>query len=184
MFGQPVAEVRLGRVAGLDITATPLAGVGTVGMTILFAVLGRHVFKRPLGRALLGGFVLAMLHWGAEVWHNAGHNTAARTTGYPMTGTRLGFLGFLGESLYPPDEPELPPSVHIRRALGGPIGSAVLSVIAAFVALVTAPFSFGWVTLLFFLDNLFVFTLGAWVPLGFNDVSTVIHWRRRRAEAA
>jgi hypothetical protein len=176
-------EIRLGRVAGLDISATPLAAVGTVGMTLLFAVIGRRVFKRPLGRALLGGFTLALLHWAAEVWHNIGHNTAARGTGYPMTGTRLGFLVVLGQSQYPPDEPDLPADVHIRRALGGPVGSAVLSVIAALVALATAPFSFGWVTLLFFLDNFLVFTLGAWVPLGFNDVSTVLYWRRRRAEA-
>ena len=177
---QRPAELRIGRVAGLEVTATPLAAVGTVGMTLAFAAVGRLVFKRPMARALAGGFTLAMLHWGAEVWHNAGHNAAAKTTGYPMTGTRLGFLAVLGQSLYPEDEPELPPSVHIRRALGGPVGSAALSVIAAFVALVTAPFSLGWVTLVFFLDNLFVFTLGAWVPLGFNDVSTVNRWSRRR----
>jgi hypothetical protein len=48
------------------------------------------------------------------------------------------------------------------------------------VALVSLPFKFRWVPLTVFLDNFFVFTLGAFIPLGFNDVSTIIYWMRRR----
>jgi hypothetical protein len=33
-----------------------------------------------------------------------------------------------------------------------------------------------WVALFFFLDNLLVLTLGAFVPLGFTDGSTLLRW--------
>jgi len=97
--------------------------------------------------------------------HDVGHNSAARSTGHPMTGTRLGFLLVLGAWLYPADEPELPPEVHIRRALGGPAGSAVFTVIIGILALVLAGTSIGWMAMVWFLDNLLIFTLGPFLPL-------------------
>jgi hypothetical protein len=118
------------------------------------------------------------------VVHNIGHNTAARSTGHPMVGTRLGFLLVLGASLYPADEPELPPDVHIRRALGGPVGSALFTVVLGALALALSGTSVGWVAVVWFIDNLLVFTLGAWLPLGFNDVSTILYWRGKRRAAA
>jgi hypothetical protein len=37
-----------------------------------------------------------------------------------------------------------------------------------------------WVAALVLLDNLLVFTLGAFLPLGFTDGSTILRWWRRR----
>ena len=165
-------------MGGLDVLAGPSAVAGTLLLAVLFAALGRYVFHHGIANALLGGLVLALLHWVSEVVHNLGHGAAARRTGFPMMGTRLGLLLVLGSSLYPPDEPELPASVHIRRALGGPVGSAVLTVVIGVAAVLLAQASFGWVALVWFLDNLLIFTLGAFVPVGFSDGSTLIHWMR------
>jgi hypothetical protein len=37
-----------------------------------------------------------------------------------------------------------------------------------------------WVGVFFFLDNLIVFTLGALLPLGFTDGSTLLYWWGKR----
>lgn len=174
------SEIKLGRVQDLDVTITPLGLGGTVLNVILFTLIGRLVFGRPTGRALAGGLALTGLHWFSEVWHNVGHATAARQTGHPMEGIRLGYLGVLGTAIYPEDEPELPAHVHLRRAAGGPIGSAVLTGIAGVLSLLTAGMRVGWVPVVFFLDNLLVFTLGALLPLGFTDGSTIYRWMGKR----
>jgi hypothetical protein len=172
-------ELRLARVGGLDVLVGPSAVAGTALLAVIFAAVGRYAFHRGIANALVGGLMLALLHWVSEVVHNVGHGSAARRTGHPMTGMRLGFLFVLGASLYPADEPELPAAVHIRRALGGPAASAVLTVIIGVLALLLARTSIGWVALVWFLDNLLIFTAGAFVPVGFSDGSTLIHWMRR-----
>ena len=76
------------------------------------------------------------------------------------------------------DEGPLPAAVHVRRALGGPLASLVLTCIAAAIALALRPLGgvLWWLALFFFLDNLLVLTLGAFLPLGFTDGSTLPHW--------
>jgi len=37
-----------------------------------------------------------------------------------------------------------------------------------------------WLALFFFLVNLFGFTLGSLLPLGFTDGSTLLHWWNRQ----
>ena len=173
-------ELRLVRIAGLDVIVTPPVAIGTVLMVVLFAALGGLVFHHRLANIVVGGITLALLHWVSEVVHNLGHSAAARNTGYPMLATRLGFLLVLGVSIYPADEPELPAEVHIRRALGGPTGSALLTIVIGLAALLLVNTSVGWIALVWFLDNLLIFTVGAFVPVGFNDGSTLIHWMRLR----
>lgn len=99
-----------------------------------------------------------------------------------MMGIRFGSFGLLAASQYPLDEPELPAVIHIRRALGGPIGSLIASLLAGGIALLLrntggVPW---WVTLFFFLDNFVVFTLGSLLPLGFTDGSTLLVWWGKR----
>jgi hypothetical protein len=95
-----------------------------------------------------------------------------------MIGIRLGTFWLLSTSVYPSDEPSLPGAIHIRRALGGPLASLLLSVVAAIVAGVLLPVGgvLWWVGAFFFLENLLIFTLGSLVPLGFNDGSTLLRW--------
>jgi hypothetical protein len=173
--------VRLGRVAGLEVSFVPSALVGSAAMWGGFAAIGFFVFRASLAVALGGGLVMALLHWVDELLHNIGHATAARAVGRPMTGVQ--FWSVFGLSQYPPDEEELTPAMHIRRALGGPALSAVVTVIAGLIAVLmfTVASPVAWVALLVFLDNLLVFTLGAFLPLGFTDGSTLLYWARRRA---
>jgi hypothetical protein len=76
----------------------------------------------------------------------------------------------------------LPANIHIRRALGGPVGSLLLTLLAAVIGLALRPLGgTPWlVGAFFFLDNLLVFTLGAFLPLGFTDGSTLLEWRGKR----
>jgi hypothetical protein len=177
-------EFRLGRLADLEITATFSALIGTLILWGLLSSIAFLILKLPAGTAIIGGFATAILHQIADLWHQLGHAWAARRTGYPMSGIRFGFMGVLSSALYPADEPALPPHIHIRRALGGPLGSLVMSVIAAIIFLVINTSRSGgtlwWLALFFFLDNFVVFTLEIFLPLGFNDASTLLYWLRQR----
>ena len=90
-----------------------------------------------------------------------------------MVGIRLWLL--LTSSIYPSDEPHLPRSVHTRRALGGPIASLLVGALSSLLLLLiptgTGPW---WLALFFCLDNLLVLGLGAFLPLGFTDGSTLL----------
>jgi hypothetical protein len=177
-------EFKLGRLAGLDISATPSAIVGALVLWIILSAIAYFILKLPLGTALIGGLAAVILHEIGELWHQLGHSWAARSTGHPMTGIRFGFLGVLSTALYPADEEKLPPTIHIQRALGGPLASLVMSGVALIIFLIIANGRSGgtlwWLALFFFLENLFVFTLEVFVPLGFNDASTILHWMRQR----
>jgi hypothetical protein len=177
-------EFRLARIGGLEVIVTPLGAVGTLLLGAIFFLVGRFVFNHGLANAIVGGVLLAYLHWVSEIVHQLGHNAGARRVGHPMTGVRLGFLLVLGTSIYPADEAELPARAHIQRAVGGPLASAALSVGIGVLALLFAGTSIGWVLLVWFINNLLVFTLGSLLPLGFTDGSTLLHYLGRRNAGA
>ena len=175
-----MTKIKLGKVAGLELSARPSAIVGFVLLWVLLGGVAALLLKVPLGEAIVGGFIAVVLHYVSEIVHNLGHAWAARRTGYPMIGVRL--FGVLGVSLYPQDEPPLPADVHIRRALGGPAASLLLTLVAAVITLVLRPArDTPWLVAAFcFLENLLVFTLGAFLPLGFTDGSTLLEWWGKR----
>ncbi len=101
-----------------------------------------------------------------------------------MTGIRLWLI--FGASEYPADEPDLPASAHISRALGGPMISLVVSVVLAPIAWyvwsadVDPPGSTAaWLAIATFADSL-IFSVGPFVPLGFNDGSSILRAIRSR----
>jgi hypothetical protein len=175
-------EHKLGQVAGLSLSAEPTAVVGSFMMAALLSGVGMRVLGLSVGEALVGSLLAVILHWASDIAHHLGHAWAARRTGYPMCGIRLGKWGVLGTSLYPPDEQALPAAIHIRRALGGPAGSLLVSLLTAVAALLLRPVGGApwWVGLFLFLDNLVLLTLGAFLPLGFTDGSTLLHWWGKR----
>lgn len=177
-----MSEYKLGKVAGLSLSVEPLAIVGSILLLVLLSGVAIGVLNLPVGEAIVGSLLAVILHWISDIAHHLGHAWAARRTGYPMIGIRLGKLGLLGASLYPPDEQALPATIHIRRALGGPIGSLLFSLVAAVAALAlrTVGGALWWAGVFFFLDNLFVFALGAFMPLGFTDGSTLLQWWGKR----
>ena len=92
------------------------------------------------------------------------------------------FWGPIATSVYPQDEGTIAPDIHIQRALGGPIFSLIMSVVTGLVFLAVRPFgqTAVYVAGFLFADNLLVLTLGAMLPLGFTDGSTLLHWMRQR----
>ncbi len=171
---------KLGRLAGLELSARSSALAGSVLLWVIFSAIGIGLLNVSFAVALVASLIAVALHWVSEILHNLGHAWAARRTSYPMIGVQL--WGVLSMSVYPVDEPPLPARVHIQRALGGPFGSLLVTVAAG--ALMLALRSAGgvgwWLALFLFLDNLLVFTLGALLPLGFTDGSTILYWWGRR----
>jgi Zn-dependent protease len=172
-------SITLFRVFGLRIAARPDVGLWALGLWAVLSGVGMGLLYLPLLDALIGGLACAFLHYCGEFLHQMGHALAARRTGYPMTGLTFFFL--LAVSRYPKDEPDLPGRTHITRALGGPSASLIVSLIAGGIAWAVA--SLGglvWLVAMFwFLDNLLVFFLGAFLPLGFTDGSTILrYWGR------
>lgn len=166
-------SIHLGKFFGLQITAIPLIFVGITFIWLGLTLLGYFAFDIPLGESILLGFLGMLLHYISELIHCLGHAIAARSTGYPMTEIRFGLLGIFAQTLYPKDELELPSVTHIRRALGGPIANLIVSLIL-FVILPIWRGNWYWLGLFIFLDNLFIYTLQVFLPVGFNDGSTIL----------
>ena len=146
-------------------------------LTWLAAALALIVLGEAKPAPAIGlGLLAAALHWLVLLIHHLGHAVAAATTGYPMRGLRLWW--WLATSLYPKDEPELPARLHITRALGGPTASVLLALVGFFLARLFGAQSplLRLLALLVALDSLLVFGIGALLPLGFSDGSTLLRW--------
>ena len=89
--------INLGRYLGLEITAHPSAIVGLLLLWAVLAALGIGLLDLPIGAALAGGFIAALLHYLSEFAHQGGHAFAARRTGHPMLGMRYWWV--LGSSI-------------------------------------------------------------------------------------
>ena len=174
-------DIQLGRLGDLALSAAPSAILSALVMWLVLGVVAIGRLNLPAGEAIIGALIATALYWISDTVHQLGHARAARQTGHPMLGIR--YWGVLSSSLYPANEPTLPAVVHIRRALGGPTLSSIVTIVAA--ALVYAMRFAGvggslrWLALFFLLINLFVFTLGVFLPLGFTDGSTLLRWRNK-----
>jgi hypothetical protein len=175
--------IRLGHVSGLKINAKPTAVTGFLLLWLILSLIGWLGLGWGVGTAVFAAFLATILHFFGELWHQLGHALAARRTGYPMSGVM--FVWVLAASLYPRDEPELPARIHIWRALGGPAASFFMALVGGTLAILTQQFgvTIWYLALFFFLDNLLVFTLGALLPLGFTDGSTLLHYWPHRHDA-
>ena len=171
--------IHLGKLFGLQIGILPLAFVGTLVVWIVFTVIARSGLNIPFIQSLLMGLIATLLHWTFELIHSLGHAYAAKRTGHPMTGITFGAMAVFALTRYPKDEPELRPSIHIRRALGGPIINGILS-IAFFLLLPFWSGNWFWLGMFALFENLFVYTLQVFIPLGFNDGSTILRNLRKK----
>jgi Zn-dependent protease len=145
-----------------------------VGLTCVLAWAARRRYELSLTRSLAAGLIGATAHFVSLLFHHLGHAVAARSVGRPMTGVRL-WAG-LGTSVYPDDEPELPASVHLIRASGGPLASLLLALTAA--ACLPRHGLSGALRQFVLFDNLFVLALGSLLPLPFADGGTFVKWIR------
>jgi hypothetical protein len=171
-----VRDIRLGTLAGLALSAAPSALAGALALWGVLGVLGYAWLGLPPGQAVLGGLLAVVLHWLGEIVHQLGHAWAARMAGHPMIGVRYWLV--LGSSIYPQDEGDLPGRVHIVRALGGPVISFIAGLGACAIAALLFPVGglARYLSLFAALDLLGVYMLGALLPLGFTDGSTLLQW--------
>ena len=170
-------DIKLFTIMNVTIYATPLMFVGMILAWAVYAGLAIVALEIRTGEAIIGGLILAFLIEIGEIQHQLGHATAAKQVGYPMTGVRLWLM--IGTSLYPEDEPELPAKTHIKRALGGPIASAILAIFIAPIAFVlqSNDVQFAWVVSFFLFTIVAVFTVAAFVPMmGISDGSTILRY--------
>ncbi|MEK6751312.1 MAG: hypothetical protein AABZ00_03520 [Chloroflexota bacterium] len=166
-------SIHLGKLFGLQISVLPLAFAGMFILWIGFSSIAFYGLNIPFGESILIGLTATLLHWTFELIHGLGHAYAAKRTGYPMIGITFGTLAIFALTHYPKDEPDLPPSVHIRRALGGPIINGLLSIIF-YLLLPLWRGNWFWLGMFALFENLFVYTLQVFIPLGFNDGSTIL----------
>ena len=175
------SDFGLGRLWGLQFSATPLAPLGTLLIWLAAGLAAYWMLDLSILAAAAVGLAGALLWWLADIVHHFGHAYAARTAGYPMVGIELGQFAIFCRSVYPADEPELPAAVHIRRALGGPILSFAVGIGAGLLALLLAEGSVGWWLAAYTaVVSFVVFGLGAFLPLGFTDGSTILTWWGKR----
>ncbi len=109
-------------------------------------------------------------------------STTGRLWGFILiAGSAAGFgtLAIFALTRYPKNEPELPSSVHIRRALGGPIANGLVSILF-FLLLPVWRGNWFWIGMFALFENLFVYTLQIFLPLGFNDGSTILRNLRKK----
>lgn len=173
---------QLGKIAGLELwirlNSMLLSGL----LWVFFTVTAVYWLKFSIGEAIFVGGTAVVLHWLSELFHHLGHALAARRVGYPMQKLISWYL--LMTSVYPKDEPSLHANIHIWRALGGPIASLIASILTG-TLLVLLPSERSILSVLVtftFWENFVVFFLGAFLPLGFTDGSTLLTWWPRRNE--
>lgn len=153
-----------------------MAITGSLLVTVTGTAVGLLAFGGQPVRAFLSGLGFLLAHFAAAIVHQLSHAVAARRTGHPMRAVRFGRWLILATSIYPPNEPVLPSDVHLRRAIGGPVGSLGFAGLCFAMALAVERWS---PSLAFWLgaaavDSLVIFTIGSMLPLGFTDMSTIL----------
>jgi hypothetical protein len=174
------AEIWIWHVRKFSLKVQRSALAGTVLLWSILSWVGWRTLHLSLWEALQLGLLATIAHWMLDVIHQLGHAWAANRTGYPMTGIRFWWL--LSACLYPSNEPELPVRVHAQRALGGPTLSFVVLILAGvWTWWVWPPQGVGgWLAMFVLVDSLLTFTLGALLPLGFTDGSTLLRlWKKQ-----
>jgi hypothetical protein len=170
-------------IAGINVQFNQSGLIGTAVLWLVLTLLAWWWLPLSPTQVVLFGVAATFLHWFGEFLHQMGHAAVARRLGYPMQRIRAWYV--LAAGLYPKDEPPLPAKIHIRRALGGPAVSLILSILGVVLVGVLRPFA-GlpfYLAVFFALENFFVFFIGALLPLGFTDGSTLLYWWPKRGQA-
>lgn len=170
------------KLLGIKLSVAPAAWLWHLLLWAVLTLIAYQGIGLAFGQSIVGAFSALLTHLFSVYWHDFGHAIAARSTGYPVSQIHL--FSVIAATLYPPDEPPLPAKIHIQRALGGPIASAILSLIALLLWWQLADSSI-WgsygdmvslILAFFFLENFVAFTLQVFLPLGFNDGATLWKW--------
>lgn len=113
------------RALGTDWLATRSAWISIGWLTVLGQIMARVVPGRSRTGPTVAGLGFAGLTGLSMIAHQIGTIAAARSVGAPMRG--VVFTATLAYNTYP-EEPPLPATVHLLRALGGPAGNLLLGI--------------------------------------------------------
>ncbi len=185
----PVYSVRtitLFTLFGLKTTISPKGIVWFLFLVPWPAWSAARALSLSFWEAVAAGVLSTLVMYVFEWVHQLGHSLAARRVGYPMIGVHWGW--WLSNSVYPKDEPPLPPRTHIRRALGGFWINLLIGLALAPAAFYLWPRGdlWSWVVAFNSAWNLFVLGLGALTPIDIPGVFTIDggtiwrYWRESR----
>jgi hypothetical protein len=177
---------RIGPLAGLVWQVQSTVIEGSLILWLALVLIARFAIGLDTVQALAGGFLGMALFWLSDLVHNYGHAAAASAAGHPMSGIR--FFWLLGTNVYPEGEPPLPASVHLRRALGGPIANGVLAIFLGLVLWFARDLRYSlqnwlfWVLVWGLLINALFYTAQVLLPMRFNDGQAVWNALRRKGQ--
>ena len=181
--------ISLGRYFGLDVTISRAGLLSYLLLAIVAALLGSLFRGLAPAPAVLAGALTSVIFFLSEMLHQAGHAAAARRVGHPMIGVHV--FSLFGGSIYPRDEPHIPPRAHATRALGGFWINVLIGLLLLPLALYLWPRDalWAWVAAVAAFNNLIVLGLGSLLPIavpggggGITDGGTLLRlWRERRA---
>ena len=162
------------RALGTDWLATKSAWMCIGWLTVLGQIMARVVPGRSRPGRTVAGLGFTGLTGFSMIAHQIGTIAAARSVGAPMRG--VVFTATLAYNTYP-EEPRLPATVHMLRALGGPAGNLLLGVVALKLhrrhPRIRALAYLGWLNVLF--------TCAALAPIPTMDGGAAIRaWRQRK----
>ncbi|MCP4356544.1 MAG: hypothetical protein GY796_00805 [Chloroflexi bacterium] len=175
--------VTFATVIGIQLQISQTGLLSSLVLWIVLALAANWLLPLTIGQAILGGLLATLLHWVNVFGHHLGHAAAARRVGYPLELVRMFYL--LGGQRYPRNEPDLPAKTHIQRALGGPIANLCLALVGMMAVWLLRPFGElpFYLSLFFTLESFFIFFIGALLPLGFTDGSTLLYWWPKRRQS-
>jgi hypothetical protein len=162
----------LGNRFQLKNTITPFAILSYLAVIPVVAAITIWWRSFSVLEAIIAGILSALIMFVSECVHQYGHAWAARSVGYPMIG--LYHFSWFSASIYPKDEPPLPPATHIRRALGGFWINVLIGLVLGVFILWLWPHGWlGWVLNFAAVYNFFVLGLGALLPIDIPGVFTI-----------
>lgn len=164
---------------GTQLQTSQSGFLAALALWLVLTLVGWQLLDMEVGTAVIFGFLGTLLHFVATMGHHLGHAYAAHRVGYPMSFIRPWYL--LATERYPKNEPTLPAEIHIKRALGGPAASLLLSFLSLiFILLLNRGTLAYYLAFFSLLDNFLIFFLGSLLPLGFTDGSTLLYWTRHK----
>jgi hypothetical protein len=116
----------------------------------------------PLVEAALNGLLIAAGHFVLLMTHHYGHYYAAQRAGYPLRFVSM--WGLLGTDIYPKDE-KPSRSVHLQRAMGGPLANFLLAIPLGALAFIGQGSALAPALWFMFIMGLAAFSLGAFFPM-------------------
>jgi hypothetical protein len=153
------------KFADMPVFIRPSAIFGSILMVIILAVAAQRLSGLTMQDAIIAAVIGLILHWLGVLVHNYGHFFAAKRLGYPSSGVMLYLV--LGRITYPVNEGDISLQAHFQRAIGGPIFSLILAVVATVLAALwlipmggIAQFVGSWIVL----DYWLVFTIMSLLP--------------------